>query len=299
MTPIEGADWGVLAAIATMAVATYAMRAGGFWMMHHVPPSARLRRMLEALPGSVIVATVLPIVARDGITAMLAIAAAVAVMLVARRDILAVFAGMAVAASARALGLVAADFDATCRSPTGSIRSANCSRIARAAFSWAIAAGASTPTADADAAALGVAAVDLLRAGIQESPARRLGPLLHRAVLPRRGDGARRRPPPCFECRRRDAVAFAERWRQAFGFVRPPRAGDMDERAASRAPRWPRQAPASATRSTICRTVRSSRWRRAPSRCAAVSCCNGRPRAMPRAGREQAACCRRPRSSMC
>ena len=56
MTPIESADFGVLAAIAAMAVATYAMRAGGFWLMQHVPPSARLRQMLNALPGSVIVA---------------------------------------------------------------------------------------------------------------------------------------------------------------------------------------------------------------------------------------------------
>lgn len=105
MTPIESADLGLFAAIAAMAVATYAMRAGGFWMMRHVPPSGRLRKMLEALPGSVIVATVLPIVVRDGITAMLAIGVAIAVMLLVRRDILAVMAGMAVAASARALGL--------------------------------------------------------------------------------------------------------------------------------------------------------------------------------------------------
>ena len=104
MTPIESADFGVLAAIAAMAVATYAMRAGGFWMMNHVPPSARLRKMLEALPGSVIVATVLPIVVRDGVTAVLAIGAAIAVMLVARRDILAVVAGMSVAAAIRAMG---------------------------------------------------------------------------------------------------------------------------------------------------------------------------------------------------
>jgi uncharacterized membrane protein len=64
-----------------------------------------MRKMLEALPGSVIVATVLPIVVRDGITAMLAIGVAVLVMLLVRRDILAVIAGMAVAASARAFGL--------------------------------------------------------------------------------------------------------------------------------------------------------------------------------------------------
>lgn len=105
MTAIETADLGVLAAIVAMAIATYAMRAGGFWMMQHVPPSARLRKMLEALPGSVIVAAVLPIVVRDGITAMLAIGAAVVAMLLTRRDIVAVLTGMAVAAAVRAAGL--------------------------------------------------------------------------------------------------------------------------------------------------------------------------------------------------
>ena len=104
MTPIEGVDFGVLAAIAAMAVATYAMRAGGVWMMQHVPPSARLRRMLNALPGSVIVAAVLPIVVRDGVTAMLAVGAAMAAMLLTRRDIVAVVAGLAVAVAARAAG---------------------------------------------------------------------------------------------------------------------------------------------------------------------------------------------------
>jgi len=105
MTSIENADFGVLAAFAAMAVATYAMRAGGFWMMQHVPPSARLRKMLNALPGSVIVAAVLPIVVRDGVTAVLAIGAAVGAMLLTRRDIIAVVAGMAVAVVVRAWGL--------------------------------------------------------------------------------------------------------------------------------------------------------------------------------------------------
>jgi uncharacterized membrane protein len=103
MTPSDG--WGTAAAIAAMAVATYAMRAGGFWLMGHVPPSARLRRMLEALPGSVVVATVLPIIVREGFAAAIAIAAAGAVMLVRRNDLLAVLTGMAVAALARAAGL--------------------------------------------------------------------------------------------------------------------------------------------------------------------------------------------------
>ena len=49
--------------------------------------------------------------------------------------------------------------------------------------------------AHADAAALVVAAMDLLRARLQGPAPQRLGRQLHRAVLPRRGDRARRRPP--------------------------------------------------------------------------------------------------------
>jgi hypothetical protein len=33
---------------------------------------------------------------------------------------------------------------------------------------------------------------------------------------------------PCFECRRKDAEAFAEAWRDAFGLAERPRAGSMD-----------------------------------------------------------------------
>ena len=105
MTAIEPAEWGVLAAILTMAAVTYGIRAGGFWLMEHVPLTARLRRMLEALPGSVVVAAVLPIVVRDGLAAALAIAAAGAVMLVLRNDLVAVATGMMVAASLRAAGM--------------------------------------------------------------------------------------------------------------------------------------------------------------------------------------------------
>ena len=99
----EAATFGTATAILAMGAATYAMRAGGFWLMAHVPLTARLRRMLEALPGTVVVATVLPIVVREGIPAVLAIVAAGAAMLVRRNDLLAVLAGMAAAAAARAL----------------------------------------------------------------------------------------------------------------------------------------------------------------------------------------------------
>jgi uncharacterized membrane protein len=94
--------YGTLAAILTMGAVTYAMRTGGFWLMAHVPLTARLRRMLEALPGAVVVATVLPIAVREGVPAVLAIVAACAAMMVRRNDFFAVIAGMAVAAAARA-----------------------------------------------------------------------------------------------------------------------------------------------------------------------------------------------------
>jgi uncharacterized membrane protein len=105
MTPIDSAEWGVPAAILAMAVATYAMRAGGFWLMGRVTLTPRLRRMLDALPGSIVVAAVLPMIVREGPVAALAIGAAGIAMLVGRNDLLAVLTGMAVAAGARAAGL--------------------------------------------------------------------------------------------------------------------------------------------------------------------------------------------------
>jgi uncharacterized membrane protein len=99
--PDLGGAWTV-AAILAMGAVTYAMRAGGFWLMAHVPLTARLRRMLEALPGTVVVATVLPIAVREGVPALLAIAAACGAMMLRRNDFLAVLVGMAVAALARA-----------------------------------------------------------------------------------------------------------------------------------------------------------------------------------------------------
>lgn len=92
----------VLIAILAMAGATYAMRAGGYWLMGYVTLTPRIRRMLEASPGAVIVATVLPIVVREGLPAAAAIAAGGIVMYALRRDYLAVAAGMAVAAVLRA-----------------------------------------------------------------------------------------------------------------------------------------------------------------------------------------------------
>lgn len=105
MSGNEGIDLAVVAAILAMAAATYLMRAGGFWLMAHVPPTPRVRRMLEALPGSIVAATVVPLVARAGTAALIAIVVAGAVMILRRNEFLAVAVGVGLAALLRAGGI--------------------------------------------------------------------------------------------------------------------------------------------------------------------------------------------------
>jgi uncharacterized membrane protein len=99
------ANFGPWLAVAAMAAITYSIRAGGFWLMGHVTLTPRLRKMLEALPGAVVVATVLPLVLREGLVAVFAIAVALAVMALRRNDLLGVACGIAVAATSRWFGL--------------------------------------------------------------------------------------------------------------------------------------------------------------------------------------------------
>jgi len=96
---------GALLAIIAMALVTYPMRAGGYWLMGHVPLTSRLRRILEALPGTVVVATVLPLLFREGIAAAAAIAVALVVTFIRRNDFIALVAGVGAAAAVRAMGL--------------------------------------------------------------------------------------------------------------------------------------------------------------------------------------------------
>jgi len=94
----------VLLAILVMAAMNYLMRAAGFWVMAHVPLTRRKQLMLQALPGAIVAATVLPIVVRSGPAAGMAVAAAAGVMVVSGNSFLAVAAGVAAAALLRALG---------------------------------------------------------------------------------------------------------------------------------------------------------------------------------------------------
>lgn len=94
----------VMIAFAVMTAVTVAARLGGFWLMGYVNVTPRVRRMLDALPGSIIVAASLPIAVNGGAVVLLAIGAAVAITIIRRNEFVAVITGMAVAALARAMG---------------------------------------------------------------------------------------------------------------------------------------------------------------------------------------------------
>jgi len=104
MSGLESMGASLLALLA-MGVSTFLMRAGGYWLMAHVPLTARVHRMLEALPGALVVAVVLPIAVKIGVTAFLAIAAAAVMMVLRHNGFLAVVSGLIVAALARSMGI--------------------------------------------------------------------------------------------------------------------------------------------------------------------------------------------------
>lgn len=102
---IQSDPAGFLGLVAVMTLVVYLTRAGGFWLIGRVTIGPRLRKILEAMPGAVIAATVSPILLHGGVSAWMAVAAAAVAMLIVRNDFAAVVAGVAVAALARAAGL--------------------------------------------------------------------------------------------------------------------------------------------------------------------------------------------------
>lgn len=89
--------------IGAMTAVNYAIRAGGFFLMGYVPLTPRVRGVLNALPGAVVVAIVLPLMVRDGLPAWIAVLVSIALMTWRRNDLLAVVCGMGAAALLRAV----------------------------------------------------------------------------------------------------------------------------------------------------------------------------------------------------
>lgn len=104
MTLPDPGTWGAVIAILAMALATYLCRISGVVLMGFVPLTPQVRRGLAALPGSIIVATVLPLIERLGLAAAVALLAAMASMAMRRSELLALGVGMSVIAALRALG---------------------------------------------------------------------------------------------------------------------------------------------------------------------------------------------------
>ncbi len=96
--------WGSVLAIAAMTLVTFLCRIAGVAVMSRVRITPRIERGLRALPGSIILATILPVVIDNGWPAMIALAAAVIAMAVTRIDIVGLVAGLGTLAVIRALG---------------------------------------------------------------------------------------------------------------------------------------------------------------------------------------------------
>lgn len=101
----DPAIYGPMAGILAMAFATYFTRVIGFWLMGHVPLTQRVRRMLETLPGAIVVATVVPLTAKVGVAGVIAIGVTCAAMVMRRNEFLAVALGLTAVSLARAFGI--------------------------------------------------------------------------------------------------------------------------------------------------------------------------------------------------
>lgn len=96
---------GTVTAIMAMAVVSYLCRISGYGLMGFVPLTPAVRRGLAALPGSIVCATLVPLIEKAGLAAALAIFSAVLAMIVSGREFLALAAGLIVVALLRAAGL--------------------------------------------------------------------------------------------------------------------------------------------------------------------------------------------------
>ncbi len=100
-----GGPVGPILAILLMGVATYLCRSSGVVLMSRVRITPRVERALRALPGCIVVSTVLPIVADAGPAAALGLAAALLVMIRLRFELAALAVGLVVVWAARGWGL--------------------------------------------------------------------------------------------------------------------------------------------------------------------------------------------------
>ena len=93
-----------LVTIFGMALATYATRAGGLWLIGRVPPTPRVERWLRYIPGAVLVAIVVPDSLAIGFVGVPAALAVGAVMMRTGNLVLAIAAGVIIVFGLRQIG---------------------------------------------------------------------------------------------------------------------------------------------------------------------------------------------------
>ena len=87
----------------SLALASFACRAGGFWLMRFVTVTPRLRATLAAAPLAVMIGIVTPAALRGGVAEWIGLATTFVVMRIFRNDLVAMFSGIAAVALSRAL----------------------------------------------------------------------------------------------------------------------------------------------------------------------------------------------------
>lgn len=95
---LDSLGWGTLLIVAVMALVTLATRWGGVFVMSFVPISPRVRRFIEAMSGSVLMALLAPLAVQGDGGARLALATTAVVMLVLKKPLPAIAAGIVAAA---------------------------------------------------------------------------------------------------------------------------------------------------------------------------------------------------------
>lgn len=100
---IETTGLGTLIIILIMAIVTLATRWGGVFVMSFVPISYRVRSFITAMSGSVLVALLAPMAVAGDNGARLALATTAVVMLLYKKPLPAITAGLVAAALVRGL----------------------------------------------------------------------------------------------------------------------------------------------------------------------------------------------------
>ncbi|MGX1175877.1 Uncharacterized membrane protein [Pseudomonas sp. NFIX10] len=100
---IETAGYGTLLVVLIMAAVTLATRWGGVFVMSFVPINYRVQQFITAMSGSVLVAVLAPLAVKGDNGARLALLTTAVIMLILKKPLPAIAAGILAAALARQL----------------------------------------------------------------------------------------------------------------------------------------------------------------------------------------------------